>query len=191
MALDTPANRSILIRDFPELGSDPFFRISSPLTTDYNCIAWAMGFTDRWVENTSTTLVNTVNARFIWWPPGVKDSRECDALIKAFEAIGFEITNDGGYDPIFDKAVLYTDGKGWTHASRITGLGEEHSKFGEGWDAYHGKDKFRNTDYGEPYAIMQRLHARKQEFIARYPIKAAGHIINLQQLKLLLKIQSS
>ncbi len=50
MALDTPFNRQELIRAFPDLGADPNFHILSDTSDVYNCIAWAMGYEDRWVE---------------------------------------------------------------------------------------------------------------------------------------------
>lgn len=33
----------ILIEYFPSLADDPYFKITSPWSYDYNCIAWALG----------------------------------------------------------------------------------------------------------------------------------------------------
>lgn len=180
---NTDANRQELIRHFPSLASDPNFRINSPSTASYNCIAWAMGFEKRWVSYCSDPIVNAVAIRFIWWPQGVQVSNHRDALIQAFEVLGFEITQDNDYDPYYDKVVLYCKGSYWTHASRIVANGIEHSKFGELWDAYHSHDIFRGTDYGEPFAFMQRPHAQKRFYIDKFPLEIGKISINEDRLQ--------
>lgn len=191
MDLDTISNRQELIGTFPSLADDPNFRISSPSTWDYNCIAWAMGFENRWVSHISDPYLNDIRKRFIWWPPGIEISERCDALIEAFKAVGFEETIDNGFNPHYDKAVLYTDGIKWTHASRLIGDGLEHSKFGGLYDAFHSSNRFENTVYGSPYAYMQRLHSLKEEYIKRHPIKYGSITIHEDRLKEILILLKS
>lgn len=63
MALDTSINRTILANVFPDLAKDTNFKILSECTDVYNCIAWAMGYTDRWVDH--------FKGAGHWWPDGV------------------------------------------------------------------------------------------------------------------------
>lgn len=179
MDLDTEENRRELISEFPGLKDDPHFCITSEQTDRYNCIGWAMGFDCRWVSYTDDPLI-TYNARlrYVWWPEGVEVSNRPAALIAAFEALGFEKTDNMDYEEGYDKAVLYSKDGGWTHASRIVASDKEHSKFGGSWDAYHGRDVFAGSSYGTPYAYMRRPHSQKQHFIDINPAKLADVAID-------------
>lgn len=188
MDLNTIPNRRELIDVFPNLNTDSNFIITSPTTSSYNCIAWAMGYNNRWVQPINIPNIDNKNARFNWWPPGVEVSVKCEALIEAFVALGFELTDNTHYELGYDKAVLYTNGQNWTHASRIVAEGIEHSKFGESWDASHGCNKFNSTVYGYPYAYMKRLHSKKQYYLDKYPIKIGDIIIHEEQLEKMLEM---
>lgn len=169
MDLNTRENRAILISGFSELAADPSFKINSPESKEYNCIAWAMGFDDRWVDPEDADYIHKK-----WWPEGVERSLEPEVLISAFKKLGFERCEDGCYVSDFDKVALY---KGryynkltglfeekivWTHAAKIVGNNLYHSKIGESFDIYHsGRDLFRGTMYGTVYSYMQRSKANR------------------------------
>ena len=148
MDFNTQLNRNTLINWFPHLATDNYFELTSPSTPVYNCIAWAMGLTDRWVDPFS--------APGHWWPDGVKKSDTCESLINAFIALGFEQTDNYTYDSTYDKVVLYGYNGKWKHASRILKNNIEHSKFGEYWDGLHSHNIFQDPIYGTAYACMQR-----------------------------------
>lgn len=148
MDFNTQLNRNTLISWFPNLATDTSFSLTSPCTPIYNCIAWAMGFTDRWVDHYA--------APGHWWPNGVIKNDTCQALITAFITLGFEQTDDYNYDSKYDKVVLYGHKGKWRHASKILEDNTEHSKFGEYWDGTHSFDIFQDEVYGAPYACMQR-----------------------------------
>src|SRR5207253_9492905 len=63
---------------FPEL-RDSAFRVSSPATRDYNCIAWAATDTKHWwwpdIDPDNDT---------IFWPAGVGTEETLDAFLAAF-----------------------------------------------------------------------------------------------------------
>ena len=157
MALDSKLNRQALMAVFPDLRGDGNFHIMSKPTPVYNCIAWAMGYTDRWVDH------------FVlpghWWPDGVERSGTTKSLVNAFIAEGFDVANDDMPEDGYEKVVLYKkhDSDEWAHASRILSADMEHSKFGQGWDAWHSHDVLLNTgsgykdqSYGVAYAYMKR-----------------------------------
>lgn len=150
MDLDTNQNREQLIASFPNLKDDANFRVNSPYNGIYNCIAFAMGFTDRWVD------INT-SCPGHWWPPIAERTMGKDSLIKAFEYLGFEQCNNADIENDYDKVVLFCLNDQWTHAARIVSDGIEHSKFGQGWNAYHsGNGIFEGSVYGTEYAYMKR-----------------------------------
>ncbi len=175
--LNSSINRDALIKAFPDLKDDVNFEILSPQTPIYNCIAWAMQFDDRWVD--------PIKVPGHWWPVGVAESMSPEALIQAFQAVGFTIAIDCKIEHGFDKVILYknqiTDQ--WTHASRIIKDSVEHSKFGEGWDGCHSINSIKGTIYGVPYCYMKRSSS--------YTIpteKLQGNIeVNLDKLSILLR----
>lgn len=155
MDFDSQSNRKILTAELPCLQSDPCFKITSPWSENYNCIAWAMGRTDVWVDT---------NFRpGHWWPSGVVRFVAPQQLIEAFAAVGFRRCSSSIYEEGFDKIVLYqaqNPNHGfnvtWTHAARILQDGIAHSKFGRAFDGVHSIDIFAGSHYGVPYAFMKR-----------------------------------
>lgn len=157
MDLDTAVNRADLINVYPDLAGDANFKILSEPTDVYNCIAWAMGYKDRWVDFNE--------APGHWWPEGVEKSLKCQALIDAFAAEGFELAEDCVPEDGYDKVVLYKyeDFGLWAHASRVLSAEIEHSKFGESWDGQHSHNVLcktvigrENDSYGVSFAFMKR-----------------------------------
>lgn len=184
MDLNTSINRIALIAVFPDLQNDDNFHILSPNTPIYNCIAWAMGYTDRWVD--------PVIVPGHWWPDGVKRSSEPEALIDAFKAEGFEISDNPLPEEGYRKVVLYKNNEQWTHASRLIAEGVEHSKFGESWDGKHSCDVLCKTgsglssySYGNAYAYMKKPETKALERLPQGSISV--NLDLLQKLKKQLK----
>lgn len=163
MALNSEINRIALYGWFPKLQSDCHFEILSKATPEYNCIAWAMGYTDRWVD--------TYNAPGRWWPNGVKRNGKIDSLVSAFEQQGFVRCYDAHFEEGYDKVVLYGANGLWTHASRIVSEESEHSKFGNTWDGTHGHNMFHGTEYGDAFAYMKRPKQRTPDKTPKGTIK--------------------
>lgn len=90
MALDTAKNREELIEAFQRLSDDDNFCITSRKTPSYNCIAWAMGFDDRWVDY----YPDSNTARKKWWPEGVDRDFRPETLVRVFEMMGFVVCDD-------------------------------------------------------------------------------------------------
>lgn len=126
MDLNTKANRDRLIAAFPDLGDDENFEIQSPQNPIYNCIAWAMGYTDRWV---TIEWSDKQSPPWYWWPNGVPRDLSPSSLIKAFEAEGFELVGEPTVDSETELVALYKNEitNQWTHASRVISCGIEHS----------------------------------------------------------------
>lgn len=157
MALNTPINRHLLSNVFPDLVNDKNFKILSECTDVYNCIAWAMGYTDRWFDP-------YIGAGH-WWPAGVERNAKPETLVAAFQAEGFEMSDNYNVEEGYAKVVLYKkkDGDEWTHAARIVTSDIEYSKFGRAWDGQHSHNVLCRTglgkepqSYGIAYAYMKR-----------------------------------
>ena len=152
MAKYTEQEIGTLIGWFPQLMHDPNFQITSDSTPAYNCIGWALGMNDMWVG-----LDNPTNYAWTWWPEGVPCNEHKESLIALFEYFGFTTCSDGKYEPSFDKVALYANKGGWTHAAKIVGTNELHSKIGTAWDIHHSAGNiFDDTEYGNIFAYMKR-----------------------------------
>ncbi len=157
MAFDTTINRFILTSIFPDLESDKNFRLLSDRDDKYNCIAWAMGYNDRWVD--------IEEAPGHWWPDGVSKDMSPQSLIDAFCSEGFEMSDNADPEDGYSKVVLYKSifSEYWTHAARILTSEIEYSKFGKLWDGQHSHNVLSNTgftfsssSYGQAFAYMKK-----------------------------------
>ena len=62
--------------NFPGLTNDPDFKITSEATDEYNCIAWAYKYNDRWMQYGESRELDGI---MFWWPEGVENSPHIDA----------------------------------------------------------------------------------------------------------------
>lgn len=146
-----------IVAAFPGLKEDPDFKITSPIDPDYNCIAWAYHFNNRWmwpggVEEKSMD-------GFHYWPDGIEDSKEVPAFVKAFEKSGYSLCADDVFEDGFRKVALYVK-EGTTectHAARQLSNGKWTSKLGELYDIQHGTPySIEGSVYGRVYCIMKK-----------------------------------
>jgi hypothetical protein len=136
-----------ILHQFPLLNQDNF-RITSPVTTSYNCIAWA-------AED---------NSRFWWpakyyWPPGVRKEATLEAFVDAFKTLGFEKCDSGEHEDGHIKVALYVnpaDGRP-THAARELPSKKWTSKLGPQHDIEHDTPELLcGTLYGMVAQFMKR-----------------------------------
>lgn len=157
MAFDSTINRLMMMSVFPDLASDYNFKLLSDRDDKYNCIAWAMGYDDRWVD--------CYDSPGHWWPNGVSKDMSPKSLIEAFSAKGFVLTDNPLPEKGYHKVVLYMSKLTglWTHAARVLTSDIEHSKFGKEWDGQHSHNvlantskRYSNSSYGEAFAYMKK-----------------------------------
>lgn len=131
------------------LKNDANFKLLSPFSFQYNCIAFAMGMTDRWVDDSDIA--------WHWWPP-IEKGPSVDHLKRAFRYFGFEECGmDDSIDELYDKIAIYHLAGRWTHAAKIVAAGIYHSKFGESYDGCHSSGGVLRAQYGDVCLIMRRL----------------------------------
>ena len=151
MDYNTPDARESLTREDvfgSKLENDVNFHLWSPCSYYYNCIAYAMGMEDRWID--------VAHHPWHWWPPVAKGDSGQD-LIEAFRYLGFESCGmDDTIDRAYDKVALYQKDNRWTHAARVVDDGVYHSKFGSSYDGTHSRGDVLQKQYGEPFVIMRR-----------------------------------
>jgi hypothetical protein len=136
-----------LERLFPNLADDGY-RVSSPESAAYNCVAWATGESHRWWQPG------------IYWP--IRPGDDLGALVALFLSLGYDPCDDDGLEAGYEKVALYADHRGdWTHAARQLPDGWWTSKLGQDVDILHRTPRaLVGEAYGEVRALMSRATIR-------------------------------
>src|ERR1043165_9656392 len=130
-----------LEKSFPKLRATKY-KVASPATRRYNCIAWAAG-DDR---------------RFWWpkpiapyyWPKEVPLEESLGNFIRVFQLLGYEVCKSDELEPNFEKVAIYMGANGIPkHAARQTISGAWTSKLGSEVDIEHDTlDAISGIAYG-------------------------------------------
>jgi hypothetical protein len=126
-------------------------RVTSPATTDYNCIAWAVEETERWWQ-----------PGILWLPPDwPANDFGFGALENLFRSLGYvDCGHDAGLEPGLQTVAIYGSGFLYTRAARQLASGKWTSKLGKGQDIEHDTpDDVAGGVYGEVMQVMRRLLA--------------------------------
>ncbi|WP_319504708.1 hypothetical protein [Bacteroides graminisolvens] len=150
--------KSHIITGFPGLADDENFKLTSPVDSNYNCIAWAYNYKDRWMwpHDKSTSDLDGV----CYWPDGILKEPDVQAFKEAFQLKGYEVCDNPDFEPKYQKIALYVvpGTTECTHASRQLRNGFWTSKLGQAFDIQHGTPyTIEGTGYGEVHCIMRRL----------------------------------
>lgn len=156
--LNTEENRNRIISFFPNLPVDRHFKVTSEETTDYNCIAYAMGVNCIWVD--------TEGVPWTWWPLPITGDNGVDLspdrLVEAFAVLGFEECDNDSVEEGFEKVALYEGFNPnygfdtWLHAARIMDSSIYKSKLGPSFDIEHSQEGVSGFYYGHVYKYMKR-----------------------------------
>lgn len=139
------------------------YRITSDADRAYNCIAWALGETDRWWSPSPQSRD--------YWPKQLPRRDTVENVAAAFALAGFERCDDPSLEPGVEKISLFADAGRFTHVARQLASGRWTSKIGRNCDIEHDlnaltsrRSSFPSYRYGEIVAHMQRpRHQDAQE----------------------------
>ncbi len=142
--------KTFIERDFPNLVIHGY-KLTSPDTTDYNCVAWAAEDNQNW------WWPDAQNEEY--WPPDVPREETINAFEQAFQTLGYEVCEDDTLEPGFQKIAIYVNSnKTPTHVARQLPDGKWTSKLGQDEDIEHNnlQGLTGNPGYGEVTCIMKR-----------------------------------
>src|SRR5436305_677667 len=98
---------------FPKLRTAAY-RITSPPSRDYNCIAWAAGEMSAWWWPRVDPESDVGH-----WPAGVPEVETLAAFEDAFATLGYLPCDSEQYEPGYEKVALFASPDGVpTHAAR-------------------------------------------------------------------------
>jgi hypothetical protein len=138
-----------LLRWFPNLNPSED-RITSDASDAYNCVAWAVGETERVWERGSP--------RPSFWPGGVAGA-SVRGWMRVFELQGYEVCHTPDREPGYEKIAIYVsrDGSVPNHVARQLEDGGWTSKLGLLEDIRHGRlEALVGDEYGVVGPDMRR-----------------------------------
>lgn len=142
--------KTLIERDFPNLATQGY-KLTSPDTTDYNCVAWAAEDEQNW------WWPDAQNEEY--WPPGIPREETIEAFQQAFQTLDYELCQDDALEPGFQKIAIYANfNKIPTHVARQLPDGKWTSKLGQDEDIEHNnlQGLTGNPGYGEVACVMKR-----------------------------------
>jgi hypothetical protein len=141
-------NSDRLFAFFPKLRrAGDSFRITSPATCEYNCIAWALqADTQRWWWP----------GEFGYWPDNCPREATMSAFIRTFAAAGFERCSHSRREIGKEKIALYALEDIPTHAARQLPNGRWTSKLGKDMDIEHRLKDIEGPCYGKVALVFRR-----------------------------------
>jgi hypothetical protein len=141
-------SNSIIEKAFQDLTTSGY-KITSPKSNIYNCIAWATGSADRWWWPDPNYQYH--------WPVNIPRTNKLESFIKAFEYLGYEVSTNENHEEGFEKVALFTKEDKPTHAAKQLGTGHWTSKLGTQEDIEHFDLKsIEGKQYGKVDVILKR-----------------------------------
>jgi hypothetical protein len=134
--------------DLPRTG----YSVTSPVSTDYNCIAWAAGVTDEWWWPDPMGINS--------WPASVRREESIAAFVEAFQSLGYVPCLDDSPEPGFEKVALYALAGVPKHAALQLPSGRWTSKLGPLEDVEHVLEGLVGAWYGQVVQILRRASAK-------------------------------
>lgn len=137
-----------LERYFPKL-SQTSYRVTSPATPEYNCLAWAAGDDRQWWWPDAMGQG--------YWPVDVAREETLEAFEEAYRTLGFSQCEDASLERGFEKVAIYANKLVPTHAARQLSDGRWTSKLGPLEDIDHDAlDAVEGDWYGKVALVLKR-----------------------------------
>ncbi len=132
---------------WPKLRGDSFQKTSDP-TNSYNCVAFALGDTQNWHDDT----------RYGKWDDRAPRDGKVESYAKYFQLFGFVTCEEPVVENGFEKIALFATADGeFTHVAIQMSDGTWKSKLGSLEDISHAElTSISEGDYGTPRIFMKR-----------------------------------
>lgn len=152
------AETKLILSWFPKLQKDELYRLTSPATSKYNCIAWATTEDDfnLWPYQNDGVPATPKGSAYRW-PRDVAKDFSVETFQKLFRQYGYEpfdnLIPERGYEYI---CLYVNDEDEVTHAARQLPDGSWTSKLGVYQDIRHSLHALEGEIYGTVRCIMRR-----------------------------------
>lgn len=125
------------------------YKVTSPESRRYNCIAWSIGRVDIWIWPVPQ----------FFWPLNIEKNLKLSTFIDFYQMFGYIISENEKLEEGYEKIAIYINPERdiVTHAARQTESGKWTSKLGPYKDIEHNSlDSLTGPDYGIVAIIMKR-----------------------------------
>lgn len=124
------------------------YKLTSPETKNYNCIAWAATCNDKWW---------CPGTNMYYWPDDILQNCTLDSFIEAYKSLGYTICENELFEVNFEKVAIFVNSFNIpTHASRQLINGKWTSKLGKYKDIEHDLHGIEGNTYGKVSVILKR-----------------------------------
>lgn len=142
-----------IIKSIPSLLNDQLYKITSPITRNYNCVAWALGRDDVWYW----PPLGKEPEPDEYWPKGISDDENILTFVSAMEHEGFILCDDIEYEEDYTRIALFAQNGLCSHACRQISNNLWTSKMGPLNDIQHSSPQTLEGDfYGKVHCYMKR-----------------------------------
>ena len=145
---DLDYHRGQMKQNFPDLVEGVSFEFTSPVDPNYNCLAWALSYDNRYFDR----------GNGCYWPWEDASEESAEGWARVCEHHGFTVVSD--CDTSFargtEKIAILKDESGDLHAARQSATGRWKSKLGIGPDIDHSDLKSLKSSYGEVVIVLQK-----------------------------------
>lgn len=139
-----PTERERVLRAFPLL-SGAEWRLTSPATERYNCVAWATGDDEKWWWPEEP----------YFWPEGAPFESSVSAFVIVFGLVGYESCESSDLEPGWLKVAIFAKEFGPTHIARQLPSGAWSSKLGSYVDIEHPLETLVGSLYGNVAQVLR------------------------------------
>ncbi len=134
---------------FPKILAEGY-RVTSPKTNQYNCIAWAIEIDSKWFWPDQMGQ--------FYWPSDIPREATLQNFELLYKKYGYEVCDNSLAENGYLKIIVYVDSLGKpTHASRQLLTGKWTSKLGQSQDIEHNTpDALFGDAYGNIGLVMKK-----------------------------------
>ena len=136
--------------EFPWLPNARDYRITSEYDANYNCFAWVLEDTSRWIDPTDP---NT-------WPGDLTRENTVPSLFELFRNAGYAPCANGELQDGYEKIAIYALDDEPTHAARQLDTGRWTSKLGKYEDIEHATPEELQGDEWDQYGRISGFMSR-------------------------------
>ena len=132
---------------FPNLKAGKY-KISSPKDKRYNCIAFAVGDTDKWWDPDPL--------RNYYWPSNILREYTIRAFKELFQNLGYSECKNAKLESNFEKVALFIKSGIPTHTAKQINSGQWVSKIADHVDIEHPLESLNEGFYGNVGHIFKK-----------------------------------
>ena len=141
-------DRNTIEKMFPNLKPEEY-KISSPKDKRYNCIAFAVGDTEKWWD--PDALGN------YYWPSNIPREYTIRAFKELFQYMGYSECKNAKIESGFEKVALFIKSGIPKHTAKQINSGRWVSKIGDHVDIEHPLESLNEGFYGNVGYIFKKL----------------------------------